>query len=64
MKAWLRLRSSSQRGKVVGSCDCWFMGHTYMQLDDCHIARDDGQRVRSEAVEHDAARLQAALTQN
>ena len=44
-------------------CDCWFMGHTYVQLDDCHVARDDGQRVRCEAVEHDAARLQAALTQ-
>ena len=40
----------------------WFMCHTYVQLDDCHIARDDGQRVRCEAVEHDAVRLRAATT--
>ena len=47
-----------------GWCDSWLVGHTNVQLDYCHIASDDGQRVRCEAIEHDAAKLQAALTQN
>ena len=47
-----------------GWCDCWTVGHTNMQLDDCHIASDNGQRVRCEPIEHGAAKLKATLAQS
>ena len=31
-----------------GWCDSWLVGYTSVQLDDCHKASDDGQRVRCE----------------
>ena len=45
--------------RQCGRCHSRFVRHDYVQIDDCHIARNDSQRVRCEAVEHDALRLRA-----